>query len=811
MNSKVIQRLIWKDRRSLMPLFIAVVLGVICFNIMVVVIANMHQMRLADQLSFATAVAVLLPVLFAYGAPAILVGGEEESGSLAWLKTLPVSWRAIVSSKLLIAVGSLIGVLALSTICLAIQYQIVQSDPQFTGRGPAGDTNHVIMTVILTWPFTVMLLLISFIAAYLFRSPITALLMVVPMSIALFFGFVYTVGFFAGRFQLSTSTQNESQVSVLAIGIGFALLAMLYVLHQLAARWRLTRPELEPGRSLIQKVAKPNAYQPPEYYTQSWYGVSLSQERATPFGAMMWQNVRQSGVWLIALTLVGCLAALLSSVAHRNFEELTIFIACWCLFMIASMTFYGDSVRGRCRFFFDRGISPSLVWLTRILGTLIPTLMIVSVGCVAVVLRMKTGQMNEFGTLAWDIGSAVSAVIFGYAITQLVSQWAPRPTLGFFAAPVFVTLAAFALGILLAFYTNAFPILLLSSAVLLWASWYLTPAWMNGREMEKKHGYNIVFTTALAVSFLLPWVLILGTRYVTMPSERTEWKAQMLAASAAKPTSTEAIEILDSSVAGTLALVESASMSEEDDIGSLLQAELDEDHVVGSHVSIRNLVRVLATNEDGYVDPKSFVEQMAYENVPGLLLTDKGSNHYLAIKVLTQWSNEVRQAMVNRQASYRTLFGVAENADWLVAGLLVASLNEHGRSPELDQLIQSLPSLDVVRESRRVGVQSSYRRFSELDWDFLGSYLSNRHAPWQAIEKMRSKRYVDEVAYEVTNQINLGGNLDAPQLVSRIRTLEKQASLVAHYGYSGFSSLPPLTEQFEKMAQTDRWRARLDR
>ena len=81
MNQKILQRLIWKDARTLKPLAIATPLAIVGFFMLTGVFASLSGVGDTEQMSLAYAIWFLLPLLLAYGAPAVLVGGEEESGS----------------------------------------------------------------------------------------------------------------------------------------------------------------------------------------------------------------------------------------------------------------------------------------------------------------------------------------------------------------------------------------------------------------------------------------------------------------------------------------------------------------------------------------------------------------------------------------------------------------------------------------------------------------------------------------------------------------------------------------------------------
>ena len=95
----MIQHLLWKDWRIIQPLAKTVAAGYVVINLLALLYC------LAEDRTFDWAWVAWLahPVLMAWGAPAMLVGSEEESGTLQWVRTLPVSWRHVVGSKFFVA------------------------------------------------------------------------------------------------------------------------------------------------------------------------------------------------------------------------------------------------------------------------------------------------------------------------------------------------------------------------------------------------------------------------------------------------------------------------------------------------------------------------------------------------------------------------------------------------------------------------------------------------------------------------------------------------------------------------------------
>lgn len=103
----MIRHLLWKDVVTLKLLFVAVSISIFVAAVCLVIV-SMADRDSSYSNHFASCW-LLMPNLLALGAPAILVGSEEEQGSLSWLKTLPVRWQSIADSKLLIALRGLLA------------------------------------------------------------------------------------------------------------------------------------------------------------------------------------------------------------------------------------------------------------------------------------------------------------------------------------------------------------------------------------------------------------------------------------------------------------------------------------------------------------------------------------------------------------------------------------------------------------------------------------------------------------------------------------------------------------------------------
>ena len=104
-NSATMTRLIWRDIQMIKTLVIAGMAGTLAFNLIGLVFWFAFEGGSEDLLGLCSTLLIMIPSFVAFGAPAILVGTEEESGTLDWIRTLPVSWQQFAKSKLLVAIG----------------------------------------------------------------------------------------------------------------------------------------------------------------------------------------------------------------------------------------------------------------------------------------------------------------------------------------------------------------------------------------------------------------------------------------------------------------------------------------------------------------------------------------------------------------------------------------------------------------------------------------------------------------------------------------------------------------------------------
>ncbi|WP_145391490.1 hypothetical protein [Stieleria neptunia] len=818
MNRKILQRMIWKDARTVRTLAIATPALIVGFFVLLGLFAGVSDVG-TERMGLAYAIWMLLPMLIACGAPAVLIGGEEESGSLAWLQTLPAGWKTIATSKLLVTSACLLLAWVVATICF-LAYWSAMSDywidriRQSSGL-PEPFWIHCGGAVTLS----IAVMLSSFTTAYWFRSPITALVTFVPLVIVSVWGVMYAAVVMLPSAQFRGPPQRVVQQNfgtfALLIGVGLFVLAGL----SFFAAWRrLTWPESRRAGRALGEVST-GAFRPPQDVASSKLAGAMVFGRPRPLLALLWLQVWPIRWQLTLLTMVAIVGALFTGSSSEEMLVVGHSICILPLFMIAALTFYGDSVRKRCVFLYDRGISPTRVWLTRVGPTLCVTAIILASLVLAGVYR-DAADADHAVAWTWDdrLTITVMVVFAGFALTQLVSQWSPRPTLSFFAGPVFVQLAAFVLAGLLMFYTRASAVLLLSSMILLLASWRLTPKWMAG---EKGKEYVVPMVGFIVVALFLPYVVVLGARYATTPSPRVAWRQQMYSIDLPRvdPTA-DKVAILDPAYVRRLeTLVLKAAVSPEgrDD---RIAKELSATDSIGRHLSFKEVLQIINVRSyyplqfhqnDAQSNLAAYSEPHVYPAAPRF--ADAREKQFDAVRVLLKWSRLTREQAVSGGADFNVLMGVAEISDLIAARAIFAYVEQDGETPQLKALIELVPDRELVRKSRRNSLIRSWRQYQSqtLGQRFAGEYSHKPTQWWLGVERTRADRYVDELCRFLLDRWLSDENLAFGGELAEVQRLEREAYLIGGQAISKYFEDPELSDRIAIAVDADGWMDQLRR
>ncbi len=520
MMSAMFTHLVWKDAAMVKKLLLIVVVAIVVVNFAIVISSLTDPFHANDSFGFAVVVWSLLPNLVAFGIPALLIGTEEESGTLAWLRTLPVPRRNLIYSKLLVAATAVVIVWALSSIALLIVTVLI---PNLGNIDPKQGWFSIVGASIF---FSMLLLLIGFVTSYAFRSPIAALLSVLPIVVVCFLVFALLVNEF-------DSPGSTAIVWVLPLILGGFLFFLIGLQHHLALR-RLRPAQLATNDAKSSFSLADTIHFAAEQ-TETDYSVSLQLRlpiprmvraatkqnllaRPTPTKALLWQAASQQAAPALGLTVLALAASYVASVGRRNpFVELTSMIIVLSLCWLGSLTFYSDTLRRRHFFFADRGISRTRVWLTRMA---LPS---------GAMLLFAIASASMYGRF-WDDRSEYAVIVIGlvgFAVGSLSSLLATRPVLGQIVSPVLLAVISAGLfGFVLIDFESYWPAMLLAAIPMLFATWRLLPRWSRA---QRGIGFDGRVVGYVLLGMLSVFIYIHAHRLATVPAALPEWRAARLA------------------------------------------------------------------------------------------------------------------------------------------------------------------------------------------------------------------------------------------------------------------------------------------
>lgn len=400
MNRAVaLKRLWWKELRQLFPLLV-LLLAVGTFLLLMTAL-------LPGQVAWRKLLALLgMPALFAAGSGALLVGQEKELRTLDWLRSLPLAASDLVRTKFLVAV---LGLTAVWCVSLLLGWVTGAWTSIESGRSGA-----------YLWPLqSYFLLIIGFATAWKLRSPMIALLAVAPVACLPFF-FASLHQYFIEANSQRGLLSADPQPWMVATYVLLISGAMLWYGHRSAMQYLAAQaaPRLMSETSVERQRAS-----------------ALNFARSSPLQALLWQFVVQNRAALLGLTLlhvVGVWLLTQSTGFTLNLEvplgSLAIVLA---VSWLGTLVFQGDGQQRRIVFLADRGLSPSLVWLTR---QAIP-LALIAVGTPASVLAyayLHPASSNNF----WHELIIILVGLFGvYTMTQWLGQVVSSPILAACLAP----------------------------------------------------------------------------------------------------------------------------------------------------------------------------------------------------------------------------------------------------------------------------------------------------------------------------------------------------------------------------------------
>ncbi len=684
MRDTALSRLIWKDSRTIRPLVIAIAAGVLGFNLMAYVLRQMYWQGSAPVTDYIFW--ILMPNLIALGAPAMLVGTEQETGTLQWMRTLPVSWRQVVLSKFVTAVGALISIWLLSSLVLWL-LNLMQGSSEHPFVSDVRSIDGILY--FLFFSFT--LLFCGFISSFLFRSPVAALVAVVPIVFFLTWFCTETARVIkgGGTWGHSYAIRHPSFANWLSIVVlGLATIGILIAIATWIARRRLSRPTVSHPMSLTRSPNQ-DAFRPPRL---------TSMSHSSPMAVMLWQQWKQVWPYCAMISAVNILFAGIFLAAdtwqQRNsfLVQLSPVIAGLSIGWLGCLVFYGDGLRRRCEYFADRGISATLVWVTRLLPVLPAAMLMVCLWWWA----LYRQEMKSSDTMILWLGMIVM-----FATGQLAAMWIRRPTLSFFAAPVIAwILIVFNGMLLLQYYTGFTWTLLLVAAILLFATWRLMPRWLEGRMGTAFHSRVIAYSL---LAMIIPSLVIFPSRWATTPQAMTAWRLQMMDSSNQPPTDARrATEVLPQAFAAFAYFDSNAIDSESRMLRHSLEQELEalrsqEQPIIAEFAKAGEIY--------GFLNHYR-VHRASRETEP------QDEIALMAVEVLLRWARIVRTDCANGIQSLQNLCRVAEPAEQNAAIYLDRLLATEETDARIAELVELIPSEALRRKSRITALTNEWRNFN---------------------------------------------------------------------------------------------------
>lgn len=499
--------LLWKEIQQVRALAIALlVLGALIYLLL----------WLWGSTSY-DAVSVLLPNLFALGAPVLMIGHEEETGTLAWSRTLPIGWRSTLISKWLVALVGLAMAWGLSFFC----YQLTPQSRVFADSMNLMSSPQYLLTFSLT------LLACGFMLSWWLRKPIPTLFVLVALMALVYMGcFALSEHLWGHRY-----AQADGVVPLLAVaGAVMAVASVFFARRTWTQPW--SRKSRLPART-GSPVVRP--YRPTEVVPLLPPGVRV---------ALLWQHARQSLPITMPAFVVGVLAAMLPLLG-QYFYGWAVFLSVVAVLMLGVATFLTDNTSGRHRFLAERGFSAWTVWWTRQLLPLLMTGVIVALVMISWELSADVRHPGFRGAMA-GLFAALWAAFVGGQLTAMIVQ---RPTLALLSAPLTLVAMLFLTLPIIEIYAGlrigVLGMFCLGLPVVWLATLRLSRRWLDD---QRTVGFYSRAVGWVAAAVLVAFGGVVVQRWSTTPAAMPEWKRQVLATAAALPavpTSSQNLRILD--------------------------------------------------------------------------------------------------------------------------------------------------------------------------------------------------------------------------------------------------------------------------
>ncbi len=484
-----IRGLLWKEMRLVVPL-ILLLLGVTVLLLVLwsLLSTSSRFMALAGQY-----IPLWLPILYAAGVGAILIGQERENRTLMWFTSLPISSRQIFWTKLLVA---LVGLGVMWLCCLPFVWM------NWDGAQSTA-TDGVIVDPVFWFLESVFLTLCSIYTAWRFKNTYASLVAIIPFCLL-------------------------PLVVAGSIDQPWQLYAILVVLS-IVAGWRAYRAgmtqlapaEPEPVDDFGDKLwldawrpSPPVASTSPSTLTSFRY----------PLSSLFWQSIHHN-----LLALIGLVVLLLVSLGYLGLSIVGLYgmgtdgnrifgliglalFSCW----LGGFAFTGDGTAKRMRFLADRGIAPLTAWLGRhmIGASLLSVALLIYAVMTVWIIQMHYVHVSMLPSIAM----VALAMWTLYGVSQWTSQLIRMLPAAVVIAPIFAGCSVYWLGFAASQLQAPLWCIVLCSCIPMLATLVAMRQYMDDTSPWRLWIMGFVSAAAFIVIPMLPAAYTVST-WPSMPSE----------------------------------------------------------------------------------------------------------------------------------------------------------------------------------------------------------------------------------------------------------------------------------------------------
>lgn len=510
----VSRALFWKEFRQVMPLLLTV-LGMGFGTLLMILIAT--ALASGKSIAYDSSYWFLflaMPMMYATGVGILVVGADKESRTLNWLRSLPIQSKDIALSKLLAAVLSLALVWLVAWSSWAVFAGSLGVSPWKSQSMDIYSMNAgdwLLPTYVMVSLF---LCLAGLAFAWRFESQILSLVLLIPAALAIWcLSYGIATYLTAGKSDLEFRNLIDSGVYLMSLAIG-SLIALIYGWR--ASQWALgamTAPKQESNAwfsttwSAVTGLLIGETSQ--ERFSEGW----ATRPTVTPLGGMLWQMIQQNGRWWLLIGLLSLIVLLggmyNGMIGHLGSIDGSISDA-WIFYVVIPLgllsgllgvlAFQSDGIEHRVRFYADRGVSPTLLWVTR---HWIPVTILMGTAFVRfITLRMVHGSSSSWFMVDTAVLFAIS--LCSYTVGQWVSQFIKSPILSAIVLPgVLFTQYVYCIFMVILM-ESPWWLLTLCFAIGALATWWMMRPWMERRIDWKYYLQHMLFSLTALIIPLIP-------------------------------------------------------------------------------------------------------------------------------------------------------------------------------------------------------------------------------------------------------------------------------------------------------------------